>query len=54
MIDLNSLTLYKNKISSYVEQNALTFPTQSNILGMFKIKNYTGKGITKKRKCKNW
>ena len=47
MIDLNSLTLYKNKISSYVDENALTFPTTSNILGMFKIKNYTGKGITK-------
>ena len=47
MIDLNSLTLYKNKISSYVEQNALDISTTSNILGMFKIKNYTGKGITK-------
>ena len=47
MIDLNSLTLYKNKISSYVEQNALDISTTSNILGMFKIKNYTGNGITK-------
>ena len=45
MIDLTSLTLYKNKISSYVVENALTFPTQSNILSMFKIKNYTGNGI---------
>ena len=47
MIDLNSLNLYKEKISSYVEQNALDISTTSNILGMFKIKNYTGKGITK-------
>ena len=47
MLDLNSLTLYKNKISSYVEQNALDISTTSNILGMFKIKNYTGNGITK-------
>ena len=47
MIDLNALTLYKNKISSYVDENALDISTTSNILGMFKIKNYTGKGITK-------
>ena len=47
MIDLNTLTLYKEKISSYVEQNALDISTTSNILGMFKIKNYTGNGITK-------
>ena len=47
MIDLNSLTLYKEKISSYVDKNALDISTTSNILGMFKIKNYTGKGITK-------
>ena len=47
MIDLNSLTLYKNKISSYVNENALDISTTSNILGMFKIKNYTGNGITK-------
>lgn len=45
MIDLNSLALYKNKISSYVEQNALDISTTSNILNMFKIKNYTGNGI---------
>ena len=45
MIDLNSLTLYKNKISSYVDENALSISTKSNILNMFKIKNYTGKGI---------
>ena len=45
MIDLNSLALYKNKISSYVDENALNISTTSNILGMFKIKSYTGKGI---------
>ena len=45
MIDLNSLTLYKNKISSYLDENALSISTKSNILNMFKIKNYTGKGI---------
>ena len=45
MIDLNALTLYKNKISSYLDENALSISTKSNILNMFKIKNYTGKGI---------
>ena len=38
MIDLNSLTLYKNKISSYLDENALSISTKSNILNMFKIK----------------
>ena len=47
MIDLNSLSLYKNKISSYVDENALDISTKSNILSLFKIKNYTGNGITK-------
>lgn len=47
MIDLNSLTLYKNKISSYIDENVLDISTKSNILNMFKIKSYTGKGITK-------
>ena len=47
MIDLNSLTLYKEKISSYIDKNVLDISTKSNILGMFKIKNYTGNGITK-------
>ena len=47
MIDLNSLTLYKNKISSYIDENVLDISTKSNILNMFKIKNYTGNGITK-------
>ena len=45
MIDLNSLTLYKNKISSYVDNDILDISTTSNILNMFKIKNYTGNGI---------
>ena len=47
MLDLNSLTLYKEKIRSYVDENALDISTTSNILGMFKSKNYTGNGITK-------
>ena len=47
MIDLNSLTLYKEKISSYVDNDILDMSTKSNILSMFKIKNYTGNGITK-------
>ena len=45
MIDLNSLNLYQKKISSYLDENALSISTKSNILNMFKIKNYTGKGI---------
>ena len=45
MIDLNSLTLYKNKISSYVDNDILDISTISNILNMFKFKRYTGKGI---------
>ena len=45
MIDLNALNLYKNKISSYLDENALSISTKSNILNMFKIKNYTGNGI---------
>ena len=47
MIDLNALTLYKNKISSYVDENVLNLSSISNILSLFKIKNYTGNGITK-------
>ena len=35
MIDLNSLTLYKGKISSYIDENVLTFPTQSKINSLF-------------------
>ena len=35
MIDLNSLTLYQKKISSYIDENVLTFPTQSNINSLF-------------------
>lgn len=45
MIDLNSLTLYQKKISSYLNENVLDLSTKSNILNMFKIKNYTGNGI---------
>ena len=52
MIDLNALNLYKEKISSYVNENALDISTTSNILGMFKIKNYTGNGITKRGNVK--
>ena len=47
MIDLNALTLYKEKIRSYVDNDILDISTKSNILSMFKIKNYTGNGITK-------
>lgn len=45
MIDLNSLTLYKNKISSYVDNDILDISTKSNILSLFKFKSYTGNGI---------
>ena len=45
MIDLNLLTLYKKKINSYIDENVLDISTKSNILNMFKIKNYTGNGI---------
>lgn len=47
MIDLNALTLYKEKINSYVDNDILDISTNSNILSLFKIKNYTGNGITK-------
>ena len=35
MIDLNALTLYKEKINSYIDENVLTFPTQSKINSLF-------------------
>ena len=35
MIDLKALTLYKEKISSYIDENVLTFPTQSKINSLF-------------------
>ena len=35
MLDLNSLTLYKEKISSYIDENVLTFPTESKINSLF-------------------
>ena len=48
MIDLNSLTLYKEKISSYLDdQMPLPSPKDVLILNDELIKNYTGKGITK-------
>lgn len=47
MIDLNALTVYKEKIRSYLDENAPDISTKSNILGLFKFKNYTGNGITK-------
>ena len=47
MIDLNSLTLYKNKISSYVDdQMPLPSPKDILILNDELIDNYTGNGIT--------
>lgn len=46
MLDLNAPSLYKEKINSYAK-NVLNFSTKSNILSLFKIKKYTGKGITK-------
>lgn len=47
MIDLNSLTLYKNKISSFVDdQMPLPTPKDILILNDELIDNYTGNGIT--------
>ena len=46
MIDLNSLTLYKNKISSYLDdQMPLPSPKDVLILNDELIDNYTGNGI---------
>ena len=48
MIDLNSLTLYKNKISSYLDDSMpLPSPKDILILNDELIDNYTGNGITK-------
>lgn len=47
MIDLNALTVYTEKIRSYLDENVLNLSSISNILSLFKIKNYTGNGITK-------
>ena len=48
MIDLNSLTLYKNKISSYVDDlMPLPSPKDILILNDELIDNYTGNGITR-------
>ena len=47
MIDLNSLTLYKEKISSYVDDSMpLPSPKDVLILNDELIDNYTGNGIT--------
>ena len=47
MIDLNSLTLYKNKISSFVDDlMPLPSPKDILILNDELIDNYTGNGIT--------
>ena len=47
MIDLNSLTLYKEKISSYVDDSMpLPSPKDILILNDELIDNYTGNGIT--------
>ena len=35
MIDLNALTLYKEKTDSYIDENVLTFPTESKINSLF-------------------
>ena len=41
MIDLNALTLYKEKIDSYINENVLTFPTESKINSLFnKVHKY--------------
>lgn len=45
MIDLNALTVYTEKIRSYLDENVLNLSSISNILSLFKIKNYTGNGI---------
>ena len=48
MIDLNSLTLYKNKIGSYLDDSMpLPSPKDVLILNDELIDNYTGSGITK-------
>lgn len=46
MLDLNSLQLYKNKISSYIDENVLNKSTKSNILSLFNFRKYTGNGLT--------
>ena len=47
MIDLNALTLYKNKIGSYVDDSMpLPSPKDILILNDELIDNYTGNGIT--------
>lgn len=45
-VELSNLETYKEKISSHISEE-LEFGQNSNILGMFGIKNFTNKGITK-------
>lgn len=45
IVELSNLERYKEKISLHLKD--LDFGSNSNILGMFSIKNYTGSGITK-------
>lgn len=49
IIKLSNLETYKDKISSQISEleKDLEFGQNSNILGMFGIKNFTNKGITK-------
>ena len=44
-VELSNLERYKEKISLHLKD--LDFGSNSNILGMFSVKNYTGSGITK-------
>lgn len=45
-VELSNLERYKEKINSHISEE-LEFGQNSNILGMFGIKNFTNKGITK-------
>ena len=48
-VELSNLERYKEKINSHIGEleKDLDFGSNSNILGMFSVKNYTGSGITK-------
>ena len=48
-VELSNLERYKEKINSHISEleKDLDFGSNSNILGMFSVKNYTGSGITK-------
>lgn len=47
IFELSNLKKYSSKMMNYIYDTFLTKATQSNILSLFKIKNYTGNGITK-------